>query len=157
MTSVRDLDWMSRPTAPGRGVAAERTSARDPRLRHSISAWSGGARKNAGPGSMKRPRTARRGPETETVFVGLLTTSAVWDGPAVPKKRWKDLSPRARQLILVGGVCEGLLKTAALIDLARRPAHRIRGKKRQWTIAIVLINSAGIVPIAYFAYGRLNR
>jgi hypothetical protein len=72
----------------------------------------------------------------------------------VAKKRWSDLSPRTRRLVLIGGASEGLLKTAALVDLARRPSDEVRGSKRLWAVAIVLINSVGAVPLAYFAYGR---
>jgi hypothetical protein len=70
------------------------------------------------------------------------------------KKRWNDLSLRSRRLILAGGVFEGVLKLAALIDLARRPAGEIRGSKLRWVVAVTLINSVGAVPIAYFTYGR---
>lgn len=73
---------------------------------------------------------------------------------SVAKKRWSDLSPRSRRLILIGGVFEGVLKTAALVDLVRRPSEEVRGSKPLWAAAIVLINSVGAVPIAYFAYGR---
>jgi hypothetical protein len=72
----------------------------------------------------------------------------------VAKKQWSDLSPRTRQLILIGGAIDGVLKTAALVDLARRPSEEVRGSKPLWAAAIVLINSVGVVPLAYFAYGR---
>jgi hypothetical protein len=60
-------------------------------------------------------------------------------------------------LIITGGVFEGLLKVAALIDLARQPASAIRGSKRRWAAAIVLINSVGAAPIAYFVRGKAER
>jgi hypothetical protein len=69
-------------------------------------------------------------------------------------KAWETLSPRSRRLIITGGAFEGLLKFAALIDLARRPASEIRGSKVRWALAVTLINSIGAVPIAYFAWGR---
>jgi hypothetical protein len=72
----------------------------------------------------------------------------------VTRKRWQDLSPRTRRLIIAGGAVEGSLKIAALIDLARRPSSRIRGSKLGWAVAITLVNSAGAVPIAYFTRGR---
>ena len=68
--------------------------------------------------------------------------------------RWSDLSPRSRRLILIGGTFEGLLKIAALVDLARRPGAEVRGSKARWAAAIVLTNSLGVVPVAYFVYGR---
>ena len=40
------------------------------------------------------------------------------------KKKWSDLSTRVRKLIIVGAVFEGSLKTAALIDIKRRPASQ---------------------------------
>jgi hypothetical protein len=72
----------------------------------------------------------------------------------VTGKKWNDLSPRARRLIIVGGTVEGILKLAALIDLARRPSRQIRGSKLGWAVAITLTNSAGVVPIAYLTKGR---
>ena len=71
-----------------------------------------------------------------------------------PKKRWNELDPGVRRLIVLTGVIEGMLKIAALIDLARRPAAEVRGSKAWWAAAIILINSAGAVPIGYFRYGR---
>ncbi len=70
--------------------------------------------------------------------------------------RWNDLSPRSRRLILIGGAFEGLLKIAALVDLARRPRAEVRGSKARWAAAIVLTNSLGVVPVTYFVYGRHN-
>ena len=72
----------------------------------------------------------------------------------VAPTRWSELSPRTRRLIVVTGAFEGVLKLAALIDLARRPAAGVRGPKRRWAVAIVLINSLGLVPLAYFVAGR---
>ena len=69
-------------------------------------------------------------------------------------KKWSDLSPRTQRLVLIASVVEGILKVAALIDLARRPSAEVRGSKRWWAAAIVLINSAGAAPLTYFAYGR---
>jgi len=69
-------------------------------------------------------------------------------------RKWGDLSPRVRKTLLVAGSIEGLLKVAALVDLKRRPAERVRGSKRAWALAITFVNSAGAVPLAYFARGR---
>jgi hypothetical protein len=69
-------------------------------------------------------------------------------------RRWEDLSERSRRLVLVAGIGEGILKTAALLDLVRRPAAEVRGSKAAWATAIVLVNSVGAVPIAYFVRGR---
>ena len=70
------------------------------------------------------------------------------------KKRWRDLDPRTRRVIVVAAAIEGALKVAALVDLKRRPAEQVRGSKKIWTAAIVLTNSAGAVPVTYFLGGR---
>ncbi|MGX7681750.1 DUF5652 family protein [Jatrophihabitans sp. DSM 45814] len=70
------------------------------------------------------------------------------------RKRWKDLSPRTRRVIISVGTVEGMLKSAALYDLARRPARQVRGPKLAWVAAITLINSFGAVPVVYFVRGR---
>jgi hypothetical protein len=70
------------------------------------------------------------------------------------RKKWNELSPRTRRLVVAGASVEGALKIAALVDLARRPADRVRGSKKAWATAIVLVNSMGAVPVAYFVRGR---
>ncbi|KQX66815.1 hypothetical protein [Angustibacter sp. Root456] len=70
------------------------------------------------------------------------------------KRRWSDLSERSQRLIIITGAVETLLKIAALVDLRRRPAEEVRGSKKLWGAVIVLANSAGAVPIAYFVLGR---
>ncbi|WP_370180187.1 hypothetical protein [Rhodococcus wratislaviensis] len=69
-------------------------------------------------------------------------------------RRWTDLSDRQRRWILVSSIIEGALKIAALVDIKRRPAEQIRGSKRVWATAVVLVNSVGVVPLAYFVLGR---
>ena len=59
-------------------------------------------------------------------------------------------------MIVLAGAIDGALKVAALIDLARRPASEVRGPKLRWAAAVTLINSLGVVPIAYFVRGRNN-
>lgn len=68
-------------------------------------------------------------------------------------RRWNDLSPRTRGLIIAAAVTEAGLKAAVLIDLRRRPAADIRGSKRGWAAAM-LVNSGGLLPLSYFAFGR---
>jgi len=72
----------------------------------------------------------------------------------VTRKRWADLRPRSRKVLVVAGACEAAMKLAALVDLVRRPASQIRGSKAGWAAAIVVINSVGLVPLSYFAFGR---
>ena len=68
--------------------------------------------------------------------------------------RWSELSQSSRRLIIATAIGEAVLKTAVLIDISRRPASQIRGSKRIWIIAAVLVNSAGLGPLSYFAFGR---
>jgi hypothetical protein len=69
-------------------------------------------------------------------------------------RRWSDLTPGTRRLLLAAGAVESALKLAALLDLARRPRAEVRGPKWRWALAITLVNSLGAVPAAYFVYGR---
>ncbi|WP_418057679.1 DUF5652 family protein [Pimelobacter simplex] len=70
------------------------------------------------------------------------------------KKRWRDLSPRTRRIILVTGAVDGALKAVALADLKRRDADEINGSKRTWATALTLLNTAGVLPIVYLVRGR---
>ena len=70
------------------------------------------------------------------------------------RRKWNDLDPRIRRIVVVASAIEGVLKVAALVDLARRPSKEVRGSKARWAAAVSLINALGAVPIAYFAWGR---
>ena len=70
------------------------------------------------------------------------------------RKRWGDLSGRTRGLIVAVAVVDLALRTAALIDLKRRPASQVRGPKWLWGSAVAVVSSAGVVPASYFAFGR---
>jgi hypothetical protein len=67
------------------------------------------------------------------------------------RKRWSALSSGQRAAIAGAGLVQFGLMLAALIDIRRRPARRIRGGKGVWTAAS-FVNFVG--PIAYFAFGR---
>ena len=69
-------------------------------------------------------------------------------------RKWSDLSPRTRRLIIAGAAVETSLKAAALVDIKRRPASQIRGSKWIWAPAVTVINSFGLAPLAYFVFGR---
>ena len=68
-------------------------------------------------------------------------------------KRWRDLSGRQRKLLVTVGVLELALKVAMLLDLKRRQETQVRGSRRWWALS-ALVNSAGVVPLAYFLVGR---
>ena len=65
--------------------------------------------------------------------------------------KWSELSQRQRAIIGAAAAAELSLKVAALIDIKRRPADRIRGPKRVWRMAMV-VNLLG--PLSYFVFGR---
>ena len=67
------------------------------------------------------------------------------------KRNWRDLSTAERAVVGGAGVVQVGLAAAALIDLRRRPARKVRGDKRLW-VAASFVNYVG--PIAYFTYGR---
>jgi hypothetical protein len=69
-------------------------------------------------------------------------------------QRWSDLSKRSRRLLVAAAVAEAGLKTAAIIDIKRRPASQIRGSKWIWAPVVVVVNSFGAAPLAYFSFGR---
>jgi hypothetical protein len=71
--------------------------------------------------------------------------------PGNDARRMRDLSAPQRALLGVLIVLQLGLLAAALFDLSRRPARKVRGDKRLW-VAAVFVNYAG--PIAYFTYGR---
>ena len=71
--------------------------------------------------------------------------------PEHDKRRLRDLT--AAQRAVLGGlvVAQLGLLAAALFDLSRRPARKVRGDKRLW-VAASFVNYLG--PLAYFAFGR---
>jgi hypothetical protein len=68
--------------------------------------------------------------------------------------RWSDLSERNRKLIIGAGIVDVSLRIAALIDIKRRPASQIRGRKGLWAVVVAVVNSAGVLPVSYFLFGR---
>jgi hypothetical protein len=71
--------------------------------------------------------------------------------PGPSKRSLRDLSPAQRAVIGAAAAVQIGLFAAALIDIRRRPARKVRGEKRLW-VAASFVNYAG--PIAYFTYGR---
>ena len=67
------------------------------------------------------------------------------------KKRWQDLAPGQRRLIVAGGAVQLSLLASALVDIWRRPQAAIRGPKRLW-VGVSFINFIG--PLTYFCFGR---
>lgn len=72
-------------------------------------------------------------------------------------RRWRDLDEHTRRSIIAVAAVESLLKVVALIDLKRRPMAEIHGPKAAWAVALVLVNSAGALPVTYFVWGRRRK
>ena len=68
-----------------------------------------------------------------------------------PRKQWNDFSRAQRTRIVVQAVIQTALAALALWDIWHRPADRIKGSKRLWTLA-AFVQPVG--PIAYFLFGR---
>jgi hypothetical protein len=71
-------------------------------------------------------------------------------------RRWRDLTARERRFVVSATALDTTLKIAMLVDLRRRPAEQVRGRKWAWASA-ALINSAGLIPAVYFAVGVSRR
>ncbi len=70
------------------------------------------------------------------------------------RRRWSDLSKSTRRLLIAAAAVDGALRVAALIDIQRRPASQIRGRKGMWAAAVALVSSAGVLPVSYFVWGQ---
>ncbi len=70
------------------------------------------------------------------------------------KKRWSELSPVTRAVIVKLAVLDIGLKAWALADLVNRPQRQVKGSKAGWAVALTLVGSAGVVPATYLAWAR---
>lgn len=80
---------------------------------------------------------------------GLMNSDAA-PVPTRPRK-WSDLSKGQQRAVILVGIIQVGLATAAWVDLARRPATQVRGPKAAWA-AVIAVNFIG--PVSYFAWGR---
>ena len=94
---------------------------------------------------------ARLKAETERQARGDTSARPVQASGAGKRKRWSDLSTRQQTSIIAAGLLQLLLAAAALLDLRRRPADQVRGRKPLWAAA-AFVNFVG--PLAYFLFGR---
>jgi len=92
--------------------------------------------------------------ETERQVAAQLAGLRTDEDVVAARRRWSDLSERTRRLLIAAAVADGALRVAALIDIKRRPASQIRGRKPVWFTAMAVISSAGVLPISYFVFGR---
>jgi hypothetical protein len=67
------------------------------------------------------------------------------------QKKWSDLSPAQQRAVIAMGVVETAMTVWALVDLARRPAEQVRGRKGLWALGS-FVQPVG--PVAYLVWGR---
>lgn len=67
------------------------------------------------------------------------------------QRRWDELSPTQKTVLLTLVSVEIALTATALVDLARRPAAGVRGPKVAWAIGC-FVQPVG--PVAYLTLGR---
>jgi hypothetical protein len=67
------------------------------------------------------------------------------------KRRWNELSPGQRAVLMTLVSVEIAVTATALVDLARRPAHAVRGPKLVWAVGC-FVQPVG--PVAYLTLGR---
>ena len=96
----------------------------------------------------------RQDEEAELQIAAQLAELRTDEHVSAARRRWGALSKRTRILLITAAVADGALRVAALIDIQRRPASQIRGRKGMWAAAVGLVSSAGVVPISYFVCGR---
>ena len=66
------------------------------------------------------------------------------------KEDWAELSPRAQAAVITLACLQVSLAVTAWVDLARRPATRVRGPKPLWA-AVIAVDFVG--PLVYFRKG----
>lgn len=66
-------------------------------------------------------------------------------------RKWADLTGPQKTAVLTVASVELALTATALVDLARRPAAEVRGRKAVWALAVFL---QPVGPVAYLAWGR---
>jgi hypothetical protein len=67
------------------------------------------------------------------------------------RRRWSEITPRQRSLVVSAGAVQLALAALSWADLARRPARQVNGPKPLWAAAIA-VNFVG--PLAYLRWGR---
>ncbi|MFC9516703.1 PLDc N-terminal domain-containing protein [Nocardiaceae bacterium NPDC056970] len=67
------------------------------------------------------------------------------------KRKWAELSPVQRAVIITAGSVQLSLAATAWADLATRPRDEVNGGKGKWA-AIIAVNFIG--PLSYFRWGR---
>jgi diacylglycerol O-acyltransferase len=69
----------------------------------------------------------------------------------VTRKKWSELTPAQQTAVLTLASLQLSLAATAWVDLARRPAGQVNGRKGLWA-AVIAVNWIG--PLSYFRWGR---
>jgi len=72
----------------------------------------------------------------------------------VAKKRWTDLSTKAKVGIIGVAALDAGLRAWALRDLAGRTKAQVNGPKWAWGSGLILFSTSGVVPALYLIRGR---
>lgn len=67
------------------------------------------------------------------------------------KRKWAEMSPVQRAVIIALGSVQLSLAATAWADLAKRRREEVNGSKGKWA-AIIAVNFVG--PLSYFRWGR---
>jgi len=70
------------------------------------------------------------------------------------RRRWSELGRGQRVGLVASGIGELVMTTRAAVDLYRRPAELVRGRKLLWWPAL-FIQPVG--PVACLTFGRRSR
>lgn len=70
------------------------------------------------------------------------------------RKKIDNLPGWAKVLLGVLGAADVGLRVLAVIDVANRPEDEVNGPKKVWLPALATVSSMGLLPAAYFAFGR---
>lgn len=104
------------------------------------------------PDAVRPARVAERCAMLGARASGQHRRTSSWGGKPMRSRRWDELSTRQQLLVMVLTSVQVSLAVSAWSDLARRPAHQVRGSKWRWA-AVIGVNFVG--PVLYFLRGRV--
>lgn len=69
-------------------------------------------------------------------------------------RKFENLPRPVRVLLSIGGLVDGAMRAYALVDIAKRDDNDVNGPKPAWVVALSVVSSFGLVPLAYLIWGR---
>ncbi|GEE04055.1 hypothetical protein nbrc107696_45010 [Gordonia spumicola] len=70
------------------------------------------------------------------------------------KKKWNQLTPGQKGVIIGTAAVDAALRVWAGSDLASRRPDEVNGPKWLWGAGLSLVNTAGVLPVLYLVKGR---